>query len=117
VISGDAPFKTSLRIAGDARLMLSAIQRHPPEFVPVLIDKMPIGGTSSRLGNALLTAREIASINREYGLHAPFIHAFVQRLELAGSIVLAKFFSEHSQHRVADWYRSVLGKPKKWTIE
>ncbi len=117
LISGDAPFKASLRIAGDARLLLGAIQRHPPKFVPVLIDKMPIGGTSFRLDNALPMAREIESINREYGLRPPLVHAFVQRFELVGKMILAGLCSEGFQHRVADAYRSILGKPKRWTIE
>lgn len=116
LISGAAPFKASLRIAGDARLLIGAMLRHPPMFVPVLIDKMPIGGTSFRLDNALLMAREIDSINREYGLHPPFLHALAQRFELVGRIILATFFSESAQHRVVDWYRGVLGKSKKWTI-
>jgi hypothetical protein len=117
LLTGAAPFDPSLRIAGDARLLLGAIQLQPPEFVPVLVNKTPIGGTSFRLDNALRMAREIDAINREFGLRPPFVHALVQRFELVGKIILAALFPESIQCRIADAYRTILGKPKRWTID
>lgn len=117
LIAGGAPFNPALRIAGDARLLLGAILRHPPEFVPVLVDRMTIGGTSFRLGNALGMAKEIDEINREFGLRPPFFHALLQRFELVGKVILSGLFPERFQHRVADAYRVILGRPKRWTIE
>lgn len=117
LIAGRAPFNPALRIAGDARLMLGAMLRYPPEFVPVLVDRMPIGGTSFRLDNALRMAKEIEEINREYGLHPPLIHSLLQRFELIGKVILSRLFSESFQYWAADAYRAILGKPKRWTIE
>jgi glycosyltransferase involved in cell wall biosynthesis len=117
LISGSAPFNPALRIAGDARLLLGAVLRDAPEFVPMLVDKMPIGGTSFRLDNALQMAREIDEINREYGLHPPFFHGLLQRFELLGKVILSRFVSQRLQCRVADAYRAILGKPKRWTID
>lgn len=111
------PFDTRLRIAADAKFLLQCIFRKPPLFVPQLVSRAPLGGVSFRLTSAAQMAKEIRSMTRELGLTPPLSHRVVEELLVVAKDVLGRFGPERAAYRIADLYRAMLGKPRRWTVK
>lgn len=115
LFSGGRAFDTRYRIAGDAQFLLKHAMRKPPLFVPATVLRTPIGGISFNLRGALATAREISRINRELGLRPPLMHRVSEKL-LLGAKLAAGWMPSAVGGRIADLYRRLIGRPKRWSV-
>jgi len=104
------------RIAGDSHFLLKHILNKDPLYIPLLIDRMPIGGISANLSASLLIAKEIFDINKDVGIKAPILHVIFEVLKLSGKVFLARCVPSSVSFFVADVYRVIIGKKKRWTI-
>lgn len=108
-------FDPRFKIAGDSHFLLKHALGKPPLFVPLALVRTPVGGISFDLRTALAQAREIESMNRELGLHPPLAHRAAESV-LLGAKVVAAAMPPALGHRVADFYRTLAGRPKRWSI-
>jgi hypothetical protein len=117
LLRGSEPFDTRFRIAGDSHFMLRHIFARPPLFVPELVNRTPIGGLSFTLEGALEVAREIAAINHLLGIRPPLRHVLAERLLLAAKIMLARGLPRGVAGRIADLYRWLAGRGRRWSVK
>ncbi len=115
VLFGEQPFDTRFRLAGDAHLLLQHVIRKAPLFVPIIVDRTPVGGVSMQFGNVIELYREIEEIDRELGLVPPFWHHVADQVALAGKVA-ASLLPATMGHIVADTYRVIAGKPRRWLV-
>ena len=67
ILSVDAPFDITFKIAADSKLLYSSIQRAQPVFSNIVVASASIGGVSTDVRYSMTVAKEIARINREFG--------------------------------------------------
>lgn len=115
VLSGERPFDARYRLAGDSHLLLRHLRHKAPLFVPVTVDRTPVGGVSMQLANVLVLYREVRAINRELGVVPPFWHSVAERIMLAGKVAVSLLPARMGQI-VADTYRVLTGKARRWSV-
>lgn len=109
-------FDSKYKIAGDSKLLIICIKQKDPLYVPILIDKMLSGGVSASIENNFRTTKEVREISAELGIAPPLTHLLMEHTKVFMKRLLVKFMPEKKLYFVADLYRKVLRKPKKWTI-
>ncbi|MGH8615905.1 MAG: glycosyltransferase family 2 protein [Gammaproteobacteria bacterium] len=112
----EMPFDIKYKFAGDTHFLLKSILRKDPLYIPVVIDRMALGGVSSSPRKAYLRAKEIFRINQELGIKPPFIHKMKEYIKLYTIVVVVNAFGEKGFFWVADLYRICLGKSRRWTL-
>ena len=115
LLSGERPFDTRFRIAGDSHLLLRHVLRKVPLFVPIIVDRTPVGGVSMQMASVMALYREIREINRELGLVPPFWHRAADQVALAGKVAI-NILPAPLARVVADAYRGLAGKPRRWSV-
>lgn len=70
---GLEPFDLRFSIAADSHFLLRAIAIKEPLYHPVVVDRMLVGGTSARYGNALKLLEEIQALNVDLGIKPPLL--------------------------------------------
>ena len=115
LFAGGRGFDASYRLTGDAHFLLRYALRKPPLHVPLVVCRTPVGGVTMNLRNVLALAREIRAINRELALVPPLRHRLIEAL-LLGAKVVVGLMPAPMGHRIADWYRRILGQPQRWSV-
>lgn len=106
-------FDSKYKIAGDSKLLMLCIQRKDPLYIPILVDKMLTGGVSANIENNYRTSKEIIAISAELGIKPPLMHTLTENTKVLIKRLLLKVLPKKSVYQVADYYRKLLGKPKK----
>lgn len=114
---GDKSFDRRFRIAGDSHFLLRNVLRKAPLYVPILIDRMPVGGVSDKISSAWKVAREIDLINRDLGIKPPLAQVVFDWTQILSKIVLMRILPRKLLHRVADRWRVFLGKKPRFSVE
>ena len=65
LIEGAQTFDPRFKVAADSHFMLKSILRKDPLYIPIVIDKMPLGGFSGRLSSFRPHVSDIWAINRD----------------------------------------------------
>jgi glycosyltransferase involved in cell wall biosynthesis len=112
---GEQPFDLRFRYGADAHFMLRALQRRPPLYVPVLIDRMVFGGVSTQPGNLWRIVREAWAMNADLGLKPPLAHTVFESLKLAVKLPLG-LLPPTAFRLSMDCLRALLGKRRRWSI-
>lgn len=107
-------FDSNYKIAGDSKLLMLCIQRKDPLYIPILVDKMLTGGISANIENNYRVSNEIIAISAELGIKPPLIHTLTEKTKVFTKRLLLKFFPQKKVYLIADYYRKILGKPRKW---
>lgn len=115
LFEGGRRFDTRFKLAGDSHFLLKHAMRKTPLFVPLPVVRAPVGGVSLNLRSARAVAREISDINRELGFNPPLYHCLAEGFLLAAKI-LAGWMPGRLGHSIADSYRRLLGRPKRWSV-
>ena len=110
-----AGFDARFKIAGDAHFLLKHALGKPPLFVPLTVVRTPVGGKSMTLRSAAAQAREIADLNRELGLAAPWRHRLAGHFLLAAKVVASRM-PRSLGNWLADFYRRLTGQAKRWSV-
>lgn len=114
---GERSFDLRFRIAGDSHFLLRNVLRKDPLYVPILIDKMPVGGVSDKISSAWKVAREVGLINRDLGIEPPLAQVAFDWMQILSKIVLMRLLPRRLLHRVADRWRRFLGKKPRFSVE
>jgi glycosyltransferase involved in cell wall biosynthesis len=108
-------FETRFKMAGDSHFLLRHALRKAPLFVPLALVRAPVGGVSLSLRSAAALSREISDIDAELGLVPPLSHRLAERMRLAAK-VLAAWMPPRLGHPIADCYRRLTGRPRRWSV-
>ena len=111
------PFPEQFRIVSDSFVLLRSIQNKDPLFIPVIIDKMLLGGVSANLAGSHNLARETKQMLKLLGIKPPAKIIVIELIKLFSKVVITKIFPLSIQNCIADAYRLAIGKGKKWTIK
>ncbi len=115
LFAGGQGFDARYRLAGDAHFLLRYALRKPPLHVSLVVCRTPIGGVTMSLRNVLALAREIRTMNRELVLVPPLGHRLIELLLLVAKVVVG-LMPAPVGHRIADWYRRLIGQPQRWSV-
>lgn len=104
------PFDLRFRIASDSHFLLRSIARKDPLHVPVVVDRMLVGGTSTRYASSLSVMREILAIDRDLGIRPP-AGVLVRGIAKAWiRYAVAKCVPAFAARRMVDLVRRARGK-------
>lgn len=117
IFDGDKSFDRRFRIAGDSHFLLRNVLKKDPLYVPVLVDRMPVGGVSDKISSAWKVAREISMINKDLGIQPPLAVVASDWIQVLSKIVLRKILPVRVLHRLADRWRVFVGKKPRFSIE
>lgn len=109
------PFDLRFRFSADAHFLLRALQRKPPLYVPILIDRMPIGGVSTQPRNLLRIAKESRTMGAELGLRPPLRHTALENFKLVLKLAIA-WLPPAAFRVLMDSFRIVLGRKRRWSV-
>lgn len=107
-------FDSTYKIAGDSHFLMQCIKVKDPLYVPLVIDKMPLGGASGSIRRAYATSLETKRASRELGFHIPFAHYVLETLKLSCKRVCCFVFSDKYLFQVANTFRILAGKQRRW---
>lgn len=113
----DMPFPEQFKIVSDSYVLLKSIQKKEPLHIPVTIDIMPIGGVSANIGSAKKMMGEIVQLNKMLGIKPPFYIRIFEIIKTSAKSMMVSMFPKKVQNCLADIYRVIVGKPKKWTLK
>jgi glycosyltransferase involved in cell wall biosynthesis len=111
----DEPFDLRFRFCGDGHFLLRALQRKPPLYIPVLIDRMPIGGVSTQPRHLLRIAKENRMIGTELGLRPPLLHTALEGFKLVVKLAIA-WLPPAVFRVVMDCFRVATGRKRRWSV-
>jgi glycosyltransferase involved in cell wall biosynthesis len=115
LFAGGKRFDTRFKMAGDSHFLLRHGLRKAPLFAPLALVRTPVGGVSLNLRSAAALSREISDIDAELGLVPPLPHRVAERLRLAAK-VFAGWMPARVGHPIADCYRLLTGRPRRWSV-
>lgn len=116
IITKSIGFDSKYKIAGDSKLLMICIKEKKPLYVPILIDKMLNGGVSASIENNYRTSKETKAISAELGISPPLLHLLSENAKVLSKRILTKTIPRSTVFVIADFYRKILGKTKKWTL-
>lgn len=105
-------FDESYRIAGDYEFALRALRATGARFIEALeVAGMQEGGQSVSRRHAVATIREVLRARREHGLSRLPVCCHPRLLRVRLQAVLSHLLGERAALRLANTYRSAVGKP------
>lgn len=107
-------FDASYKIAGDSHFLMRCIRKKDPLYVPLVIDKMPLGGASGSIRRAYVTSLETRRASRELGYQIPFRHYASELAKTSLKRVCCFVFSDRMLFKVANVFRGLSGKRSRW---
>lgn len=107
-------FDSSYKIAGDSHFLMRCIKSKDPLFVPLIVDKMPLGGASGSIRRVTEAAKEVKQVSRELGYSSPWVHYMFESLKLVAKQLCCIVFNDKTLYKVANLYRLFAGKSKRW---
>lgn len=110
-------FDRTFRIAGDYEFLLREFSTGGDALFmsDVCVLGMRDGGLSGSLSNRLLMARENGRARRKNGIASPSIPLLIWILKIRTYMLLEKLFGERASSKLADAYRAIKGKAKRWS--
>ncbi len=115
LFEGTEPFDLRFRFCADAHFLLRAFKRKAPLYIPVLIDRMPLGGVSTQPANLLRIAKESRMIGAELGFRPSLAHTGLESLKLLLKLAIA-WLPPGLFRVLMDCFRMVLGRKRRWSV-
>lgn len=110
----DNSFDVSYKIAGDSHFLMRCIRLKDPLYIPVVIDKMPLGGASGSIRRAYATSLETKRASRELGYNIPWAHYVTESAKMTLKQVCCFFLPDNYLFKVANTFRALVGKKRRW---
>ncbi len=110
ILSVEAPFDITYRIAADSKLLYKSIQRARPVFSDIIVASASIGGVSTDVRHTMVAAKEIIRINREFGF-TNYLHQLSFFSKAAVKSTINKLWGETVSRFCIDEYRKLTGRP------
>lgn len=108
-------FDTSYKIAGDSHFLMRAIRNKDPLYIPILIDKMPLGGKTGHFSIAHKASLELKRACYELGYKPPLEHVIHETIKTQAKRFICYFFTPKMANSLANFYRTLSGKKKWWS--
>lgn len=114
-IHGD--FNDSFKIAGDYEFLLRELKNKKKDafFVNDVILVMREGGVSANLPNRIKVVRETKRARKVNGITAFSKELLQWEIRVKVITYLSKIFGNNFAANIADFYRGILGKDKRWS--
>ena len=113
IVSGDAPFDTSYRIAADSKLLLSSIRSVEPIFADLFVTDVQLGGISTDPKHSLLLVKEVRRLTRELGYRNTRHQAWTYMKALV-KVGLHRLGGDSASKYFIDVYRRLTGRSNIW---
>lgn len=107
-------FDATYKIAGDSQFLMRCIRIKDPLYVPIVIDKMPLGGASGSIRKAYATSLETKRASRELGYQIPLGHYVLETLKTSCKRVCCALLPDRYLFRIANAFRLLAGKNRRW---
>lgn len=107
-------FDPTYKIAGDSHFLMRCIKIKAPFYVPIVIDKMPLGGASGSIRRAYATSLETKRASRELGYEIPFSHYVTESLKTFCKRICCSILPDEYLFKVANLFRVLAGKQRRW---
>jgi glycosyltransferase involved in cell wall biosynthesis len=114
IMKGDNTFDARYKIAGDSHFLMKHIDNKDMLYVPIVIDKMPVGGLAGSLDRVYATSIEIRRATKELGIKAPLAHILREHIRLQGKRIIVSIVPIRLVLLIADFYRIAVGKKRHW---
>ncbi len=110
-------FDDSFRIAGDYEFLLReyCVNKEFAFFADVDVSAMRSGGISGSLKNRLKMARETQAARKKNGINSISMPIVLWMIRIRAFIILEAIFGANFSTRLADLYRGIRGKKKRWS--
>ena len=115
LFEGGSPFDLRFRFCADAHFLLRAFQRKPPLYIPVLIDRMMIGGVTTQPRNLLRIAKEGRMIGAELGFRPPPLYTALEAFKLVLKLSIA-WLPPAAFRVLMDCFRIAMGRKRRWSV-
>lgn len=112
----ESPFDTRFKIAADTHFLLKHIRNKKPLYCGILVDKMPVGGVSGKLSSVIDFFRETRLASKELGFNPPISHQVFEFILILAKWVVGKILPERAGLFLADMFRLLCGKKRRWSI-
>ncbi|BEI36580.1 glycosyltransferase family 2 protein [Polynucleobacter sp. HIN7] len=110
----DEPFDVSYKFAGDSHFLMQCIRSKDPLYVPILVNKMPLGGATGSIYRAHLISLETRRACRELGYQIPLSHYLSESAKTFMKRICCFLFPDQYLFKIANGYRKLVGKQKRW---
>lgn len=107
-------FDTSYKIAGDSHFLMRCIKKKDPLYIPILVDKMPLGGASGSIRRAYVTSLETRRASRELGYEIPMRHYISETVKISCKRVCCFVLPDNYLFKIANLFRFLVGKQERW---
>lgn len=108
------PFDISYRIAGDSHFLMRQLKKKDFMYMPVLVDRMPLGGISGKTDSFKESLRETRRASRELGFSVPLLHVVFEGFKYLVKYFIVLVFGNRRSKWLYDLFRKLTGKKKRW---
>jgi len=109
ILSLEAPYDITYRIAADSKVIYKSIQRAQPVFADVIIASATLGGLSTAPRYSIAMANEVVRINLEFGF-TNYHYQLWFYLKAVIKEVINRFGGEFVSSLCIDEYRRLTGR-------
>lgn len=117
ILKGKQVFDTRFKIVADWHFLRYHALLKPFLFVPLIINKMPLGGVSGKLESHFTIAKENRLSSIELGYKIPVRHIVSQYCKIYAKKILLFFLPRVLVLKIVDFYKKIRGDFKVWTVE
>lgn len=110
-------FDSSYRIAGDSHFLMRQMKKKDFMYVPLLVDKMAVGGISGRTDSFKSALRESRRASQELGFKLPLSRVLFERFRFFVKTIITQVLGDSNSRRAFDVFRRIQGKRKMWSVE
>lgn len=112
------PFNTDYKITADCHFLLKKMQENKiMEYIPIIVNKMPMGGVSGNIHNGLKIYQETLHSTRKLHITIPRKVFWINRCKYHFTQTMLGIISEKKYGQLIDCIKVLRGKPKVFTIE
>lgn len=112
------PFDTSYKIVADCHFLLQKNNRHHEmRFMPIIINKMPMGGVSGSIEGGLEIYLETQRSMKELNIIIPIHKRYMNSIKYKFVRGFIKVLSVHEYEKFIDFIKVSRGKPKVFTVD
>lgn len=108
-------FDVSYKITSDTHFLMCHLKKELL-YIPVVVDRMPIGGVSSRTDSFKTSLRETRRASNELGLAIPLLHLLLENLKFSIRSFIVLLFGTEKSRFVYDFCRRLVRKKEKWSV-
>lgn len=109
-------FDTSYRIAADSLFLTEQLKRKDFLYIPILVDRMPLGGISGQPLSFIISTQEKKRIAESLNLSPPLRNIISEKIKWAVKIFILKTFGEGRLKYTSNLLRILTGSKKRWII-